>query len=348
MVPDTSLSIREGAIAAWPGAWQGANLRSIVSGLGIDVDAPWRTLSKKDRDWLLFTEEQPKVLVQPERDRIDHGYYGLFWSARAHVHHVLATSKSQMMRDKAMRFVRSAACSVCLGTGLQAESLAVTFRGLSIAADQRRCPSPSWWSCCARWPSSPRQLLRPPRPTRARRPRSRCACAPTSWPGSRCCSTSGWATSRWDAAPPRSRPERRSGCGSPPSCAPALRGRLRPRRAVGGAAPGRRRAAARRARARSRARATRCSSSSTISTSCAAPTGSSTSVRKPASAAARWSTPDRSPASSTSRGRSPAITSSAGPIRSTAPSVRRTVGCTCAASAGTTSTISRSTSRCAC
>ena len=133
MVPDTSLSIREGAIAAWPGAWQGANLRSIVTGLGIDVDAPWGALKAKDRTWLLFTDEQPKVLVQPERDRIDHGYYGLFWSARAHVHHVLATSKSQMMRDKAMRFVRSVGCSACHGTGLQADSLAVTFRGLSIA-----------------------------------------------------------------------------------------------------------------------------------------------------------------------------------------------------------------------
>ena len=64
MVPDTSLSIREGAIAAWPGAWQGANLRSIVSGLGIDVEKPWRALRKKDRDWLLFTDEQPKVLMK--------------------------------------------------------------------------------------------------------------------------------------------------------------------------------------------------------------------------------------------------------------------------------------------
>ena len=133
MVPDTSLSIREGAIAAWPGAWQGANLRSIVSGLGIDVDTPWRKLKAKDREWLLFTDEQPKVLVKPERDRIDHGYYGLFWSGRAHVNHVLATSKSQMMRDKAMRFVRSMPCSACGGTGLQAESLRVTFRGLTIA-----------------------------------------------------------------------------------------------------------------------------------------------------------------------------------------------------------------------
>ena len=133
MVPDTSLSIREGAIAAWPGAWQGANLRSIVSGLGIDVDTPWRKLKAKDRQWLLFTDEQPKVLIKPERDRIDHGYYGLFWSARAHVNHVLATSKSEMMRDKAMRFVRSMPCSACGGSGLQADSLAVTFAGLDIA-----------------------------------------------------------------------------------------------------------------------------------------------------------------------------------------------------------------------
>ncbi|WP_313406590.1 excinuclease ABC subunit UvrA [Aeromicrobium sp.] len=133
MVPDTSLSIREGAIAAWPGAWQGANLRSVVAGLGIDVDAPWHTLSARDREWLLFTEEQPKVLVEPEPGRIDHGYYGLFWSARAHVHHVLATSKSEMMRTKAMRFVRSAPCGLCRGTGLQEASLAVTFAGRTIA-----------------------------------------------------------------------------------------------------------------------------------------------------------------------------------------------------------------------
>ncbi len=34
LVPDPSLSIREGAIAAWPGAWQGKNLRDILDALG--------------------------------------------------------------------------------------------------------------------------------------------------------------------------------------------------------------------------------------------------------------------------------------------------------------------------
>ena len=133
LVPDPSLSIREGAIAAWPGAWQGANLRSIVTGLGIDIDRPWRRLRKKDRDWLLFTDEQPSVLIKPERDRIDYGYYGKFWSARKHVMHVLADSKSERMRERALRFVEDAPCPECHGSGLRPEALAVTFAGRSIA-----------------------------------------------------------------------------------------------------------------------------------------------------------------------------------------------------------------------
>ena len=31
--------------------------------LGYDVDTPWRELPKKDRDWMLFTDEQPTVPV---------------------------------------------------------------------------------------------------------------------------------------------------------------------------------------------------------------------------------------------------------------------------------------------
>ncbi|MGN9816706.1 excinuclease ABC subunit UvrA [Streptomyces sp. SD11] len=133
LVPDPSLSIRDGAIAAWPGAWQGANLRSVVSGLGIDIDKPWRRLKKKDRDWLLHTDEQPSVLIEPEADRIDYGYHGKFWSARAHVMHVLADSKSERMRERALRFVRSVPCPECEGSGLRQEALAVTFAGRSIA-----------------------------------------------------------------------------------------------------------------------------------------------------------------------------------------------------------------------
>jgi len=133
LVPDPGLSIRDGAIAAWPGAWQGANLRSIVHGLDIDLDVRWRDLPRATRDWLLYTEEQPSVLIMPEDGRLDHGYRGKFWSGRSHIMNVLAQSQSDRMRERALRFVRSMACPDCSGSGLRPEALAITFAGLTIA-----------------------------------------------------------------------------------------------------------------------------------------------------------------------------------------------------------------------
>ena len=133
LVPDTSLSVRDGAIAAWPGAWQGKNLRDILTHLGYDVDTPWRKLPKKDRDWILFTEEQPVVEVTPQRDRVAKPYKGRFWSAKSYVLHTLADSKSTTMRDRVLRFMETGPCPVCGGSGLTPAALAVTFAGRTIA-----------------------------------------------------------------------------------------------------------------------------------------------------------------------------------------------------------------------
>ncbi|PCN48070.1 ABC transporter [Curtobacterium sp. 'Ferrero'] len=132
-VHDPSLSIREGAITAWPGAWQGKNLRDVTAVLGYDIDRPWKDLPKADRDWLLFTEEQPVVEVHPKRDRVAKPYKGRFWSARQYTLHTLADSQSETQRNKALRFVESGPCQLCGGSGLTRAALAVTFGGLSIA-----------------------------------------------------------------------------------------------------------------------------------------------------------------------------------------------------------------------
>ncbi|TFB87557.1 excinuclease ABC subunit UvrA [Cryobacterium algoricola] len=133
LVPDGTLSIREGAVAAWPGAWQGKNLRDILITLGYDVDVPWNDLPAEARDWILFTEEQPVVEITPQRDRIAKPYQGRFWSARSYILHTLADSQSQSQRERALRFVESGPCPVCDGTGLTPAALAVTVAGLSIA-----------------------------------------------------------------------------------------------------------------------------------------------------------------------------------------------------------------------
>ncbi|CAM5639780.1 excinuclease ABC subunit A [Streptomyces avidinii] len=135
LVPDPDLSIRQGAIAAWPGAWQGKNLRDILEALGHDVDAPWRKLPAGDRAWILFTEEQPVVTVHPVRDadRIQRPYQGTYMSAHRYVMHTFADSKSATLRARAEKFLTDSPCPVCEGRRLRPEALAVTFAGRTIA-----------------------------------------------------------------------------------------------------------------------------------------------------------------------------------------------------------------------
>ncbi|HZR04180.1 MAG TPA: excinuclease ABC subunit A, partial [Burkholderiales bacterium] len=143
MVPDPSLTIRERAIAAWPTAWAGQNQRDILTTLGYDVDRPWRDLPKKDRDWILFTDEQPVVPVYAGFTRAEvkralkrkeePSYMGTFTSARRHVLHTFATTESAMMKKRAALYMRGAECPVCKGKRLRRESLSVKFAGLDIA-----------------------------------------------------------------------------------------------------------------------------------------------------------------------------------------------------------------------
>src|SRR4051794_23277915 len=135
LVPDPSLTIREGAVAAWPGAWQGQNLRDILVTLGYDIDKPWRKLRRKDRNWILFTDEQPTVEVHPDRAEVDADYYynGTFSSAERHIRHTLANSQSAAMRRRALEYAEPAPCPVCHGKRLRPEALAVTFAGRDIA-----------------------------------------------------------------------------------------------------------------------------------------------------------------------------------------------------------------------
>ncbi|MDB5364187.1 MAG: excinuclease subunit [Rhodospirillales bacterium] len=149
MVPDPSLSIRERAIAAWPPAWHGQNLRDIVTTLGFDIDTPWRDLPKKDRDWLLFTDEQPTVPVyagftgaevrRALKRKEEPSYQGTFTGAKRYVMQTFATSESPLMRKRVQQYMLSRDCPTCRGKRLKRASLSVTFAGLDIA-DMARLP----------------------------------------------------------------------------------------------------------------------------------------------------------------------------------------------------------------
>ncbi|WP_116809084.1 excinuclease ABC subunit UvrA [Steroidobacter cummioxidans] len=143
MVPDPSLSIRERAIAAWPPAWHGQNLRDIAVTLGYDIDKPWRELPRKDRDWLLFTDEQPTVPVyagyEPHEVRRalkrkeEPSYQGTFTGARRYVLHTFANTESPLMKKRVSQYLVSTDCPLCKGKRLNLEALAVKFADLDIA-----------------------------------------------------------------------------------------------------------------------------------------------------------------------------------------------------------------------
>jgi excinuclease ABC subunit A len=135
LVGDADLSIREGAVAAWPGAWQGKNYRDILGELGIDIDAPFHTLPAERRHWLLTTEEQPVVTVHPVREahRITRPYQGTYMSPRSWVLHTYATTKSASLRAKAASFLIEEPCPTCEGRRLNPFALSVTIAGVDIA-----------------------------------------------------------------------------------------------------------------------------------------------------------------------------------------------------------------------
>ena len=149
MVPDDGLSIRERAIAAWPPAWHGQNLRDILVTLGHDVDTPWRELPKKTRDWILFTDEQPTVPVYAGftpaqtraalRSKMEPSYQGTFTGARKYVLHTFATTQSALMKRRVQRYLVAGDCPACQGKRLKKEALAVTFEGRDIG-DLSRLP----------------------------------------------------------------------------------------------------------------------------------------------------------------------------------------------------------------
>lgn len=142
MVPDPSLTIRQRAVAAWPLAWQGQNLRDILVTLGYDVDIPWRDLPKKQRDWILFTEETPTVPVYagftPAQTRdalkrkLEPSYQGTFSGARRYILHTFAHTQSALMKKRVSQFMQGSACPLCEGKRLTRAALSVKFAGVDI------------------------------------------------------------------------------------------------------------------------------------------------------------------------------------------------------------------------
>lgn len=134
MVPDPSLSIDEGAIAAWPGAWLGKNFHDILVTLGYRTDLPWHELPQTERDWILFTDDKPVVTVHPVRgaDQIQRTYDGTWRSVSVYLRETLAATGSESTRRRVLSFMDHAVCPDCGGRRLTPDALQITYRGYPV------------------------------------------------------------------------------------------------------------------------------------------------------------------------------------------------------------------------
>jgi excinuclease ABC subunit A len=111
------------------------------------VDERWRELPKKDRDWILFTDEQPTVPVyagytpaetrRALRRKEEPSYQGTFTGARRYVLQTFATTQSAMMKRRVAQFLSSGDCPVCNGKRLKPEALSVKFADMDISEISR-------------------------------------------------------------------------------------------------------------------------------------------------------------------------------------------------------------------
>ena len=133
VVPDTSLSLNEGAVAPFrTGNYYPQVLLAVMKHVGANPDTPWADLPKKAQNAILYGVNG--------RVRVDYvtvdgreTYWFIEWHGALHaVEEKLREAKSDMQREKMEAFFATTPCKACGGKRLKPEILAVTVGGKSI------------------------------------------------------------------------------------------------------------------------------------------------------------------------------------------------------------------------
>jgi excinuclease ABC subunit A len=135
-VPDPDLSIEEGAIAPWAGSrleyWYRV-LEAVAQAHGFSMRTPWKKLSKKAKDVILYGSDEEIYVRYKNRYGRTRSYWTTYEGVLPAVERRHAETESDSQRDKLEQFMREIPCRTCGGARLRPESLAVTVGGLNIA-----------------------------------------------------------------------------------------------------------------------------------------------------------------------------------------------------------------------
>jgi excinuclease ABC subunit A len=136
VVPDTSLSIAEGALAPWAGSasnYYEQVTEAIAERYDVDVTAPWEKLSEEQRNVFLYgTDGEAVQVTYRNRYGRRRSYATRFEGIIRNLERRYRETDSEWSREKIEEFMSLRACPVCGGARLRAESRAVLVGGTRI------------------------------------------------------------------------------------------------------------------------------------------------------------------------------------------------------------------------
>lgn len=142
IVPDPSLSIREGAVVPWKnyfkngeddgGAWGIEKLRALEKQFGIDFDMPWAKLPKKHKAILLKGTGDKEIKVRWKTKRSSGSYSFVYEGLLERLMRRYQETQSEDMKLWYARFMSNRRCESCDGKRLKPEVLGVKIKDKSI------------------------------------------------------------------------------------------------------------------------------------------------------------------------------------------------------------------------
>ena len=135
VVPNPNLSLREGTIAAW-GKTGSVYFFQMIDALAqhynFDIYSPWKKLSKKVKDVLLYGSRDEKIKFYYEKGDRRHFFHRPFEGIIRNLERRYHETNSEMMREEFRRFMSITPCSDCNGSRLRIESRHVKIGEMPI------------------------------------------------------------------------------------------------------------------------------------------------------------------------------------------------------------------------
>ena len=134
LVPDESLSIRDGAVAPW-NSLMWSLMVDVCREMGVRIDVPFRDLSEGEKEIVYHGPAVKKhIFYRSEKTNqageLDFTYYNAVYT----VENALSKVKDEKGMKRVERFLKEDVCPDCLGTRLSTEARRPRLRGLSLDA----------------------------------------------------------------------------------------------------------------------------------------------------------------------------------------------------------------------